>query len=57
MPVEKFKSAGAYKRWNAYRHTHGIAAPHLGRVCIKNEGCHTVKHSAKRRKTAARKHA
>ena len=59
MPVEKFKSAGAYKRWNAYRHTHGIAAPHLGRVCIKNEGCHTVKHSAKakKRKTAARKHA
>jgi len=58
MPVETFKSREAYRKNMAYRHIHGISM-NASRVCIKNEGCHTVKHSAKakRRKTAARKHA
>lgn len=44
MPVERFKSKGAYRRWNAYRHIHGIPAPHLKEVCIGRK-CHKVKHS------------
>ena len=44
MPTETFRSEGAYERWNAYRHEHGIAAPNLKRVCIKGKGCHTVQH-------------
>jgi hypothetical protein len=45
MPVEHFKSAGAYRRWNAYRHIHGIPAPNLTAVVI-NGRKHTVRHSA-----------
>lgn len=58
MPVETYRSKEAYRKARAYTHIHGIPT-HASRVCIKNEGCHTVKHSAKakRRKTAARKHA
>jgi hypothetical protein len=44
MPQENFKSEEAYRRWSAYRHIHGIPAPHLKRVCIKGK-CHDVKHS------------
>ena len=44
MPEETFKSEGAYQRWNAYRHIHGIAAPHLKTVCIKGHGCRKVNH-------------
>jgi hypothetical protein len=44
MPMERFKSKEAYRRFNAYRHIHGIPAPHLKTVCIKGK-CHTVKHS------------
>jgi len=47
VPQETFRSEGAYKRWNAYRHIHGIKAPGLKTVCIKGKGCHKVKHSAK----------
>ena len=54
MPTEKFRSKEAYRKWTAYRHMHGIAAPRLKRVCIKGK-CHEVKHSAKRRKKARRK--
>jgi len=48
MPVEHFKSAEAYRRSRAYTHVHGIAT-HAKRVCIKGEGCHTVKHGQKRK--------
>ncbi|MFZ3343320.1 MAG: hypothetical protein WA213_20755 [Terriglobales bacterium] len=44
MPVENFKSREAYRRWNAYRHVHGIPAPHLKTACIRGK-CHQVKHS------------
>lgn len=44
MPTENFKSKEAYRRWNAYRHIHGIPAPHLKRACIAGK-CHDVKHS------------
>ena len=47
MPVEHFKSAEAYRRWNAYRHMHGIRAPHLREVCVGKK-CHKVKHSKKK---------
>ncbi len=49
MPVEKFKSKKAYRKWTAYRHIHGIAAPHLKKVCIKGK-CHEVKHGKKKSK-------
>ena len=45
MPTENFKSAEAYRKWNAYRHIHGIPAPHLKTACIAGK-CHKVKHSA-----------
>ena len=47
MPTENFKSKEAYRKWSAYRHIHGIDAPHLKRVCIKGK-CHKVKHSDKK---------
>jgi hypothetical protein len=57
MPVETYRSKEAYRKERAYTHIHGIPT-HASSVCIKNEGCHKVKHSSKsRRKTAARKHA
>ena len=56
MPVETYRSKEAYRKARAYTHIHGIPT-HASRVCIKNEGCHTVKHSAKRRKAGARKRA
>jgi hypothetical protein len=52
MPTENFRSNEAYRKWTAYRHIHGIKAPHLKRVCIKGKGCHKVEHGKKR---AARK--
>lgn len=55
MPTEHFKSPEAYRKWTAYRHIHGIPAPHLKRVCIKGKGCHAVKHSKKGRKRASKK--
>lgn len=47
MPVEKFRSREAYRKWTAYRHIHGIKAPHLKKVCIKGK-CHEVKHGKKK---------
>jgi hypothetical protein len=47
MPTETFKSKGAYQRWNAYRHVHGIDAPNLKKACIKGKGCHKVEHKRK----------
>ena len=44
MPTEKFKSKEAYRKWNAYRHIHGIPAPHLDKVTIGGK-IHKVKHS------------
>ena len=54
MPIERFRSKEAYRKFNAYRHMHGIPAPHLKDVCIgkgKSKKCHKVKHS----KLSARK--
>lgn len=51
MPTENFKSKEAYRKWNAYRHIHGIPAPRLKNACIgkgKNKKCHKVKHSNKK---------
>jgi hypothetical protein len=48
VPTEMFQSEGDYQRWNAYRHAHGIKAPHLKKVCIKGKGCHAVKHGKKK---------
>lgn len=63
MPTENFKSDEAYRKWSAYRHIHGIAAPNLKTVCIKGR-CHDVKHSntkklghRARRKASRAKHA
>jgi hypothetical protein len=53
MPTENFKSKEAYRKWSAYRHIHGIAAPKLKRVCIGGK-CHTVKHSKGNKKAKKR---
>lgn len=45
MPTEYFKSKGAYQRWNAYRHIHGIPAPGLKTAVVAGKP-HKVKHSA-----------
>ena len=55
MPTETFRSEKAYRAWNAYRHVHGIKAPHLKKVCIKGKGCHKVKHKKSARKRVAQK--
>jgi hypothetical protein len=48
VPVERFKSKEAYRRWTAYRHVHGIKAPHLKHVVVGKKK-HKVKHSVKRK--------
>jgi len=45
MPTEHFRSKEAYRKFNAYRHIHGIPAPNLDRVVIKGKA-HKVKHSS-----------
>ena len=47
MPTERFKSKKAYRKFNAYRHIHGIKAPHLKNVIIGHKK-HKVKHSKKK---------
>jgi hypothetical protein len=44
MPTEHFKSKEAYRKWTAYRHIHGIAAPHLKTAVVAGVP-HKVKHS------------
>lgn len=44
MPTEHFKSAEAYRKWTAYRHIHGIPAPHLQTAIVAGKP-HRVKHS------------
>lgn len=44
MPEERFKDEESYDRWNAYRHIHGIKAPHLKTVVVGGKR-HKVKHS------------
>ncbi len=44
MPEEKFKDEESYRRWNAYRHIHGIEAPNLKYVTVGGKR-HKVKHS------------
>lgn len=45
MPTEHFKSKEAYRKWTAYRHMHGIAAPNLKTAVVAGVP-HEVKHSA-----------
>ena len=45
MPVERFRSQEAYRKYRAYTHIHGIPT-HASRVCIGKK-CHVVKHSKK----------
>ena len=47
MPTEHFKSKEAYRKWNAYRHIHGIKAPHLKTAVVAGKK-HKVKHGKKR---------
>ena len=44
MPTEHFKSKEAYRKWTAYRHIHGIAAPNLKTAVVAGKA-HKVKHS------------
>lgn len=46
MPTERFKSKEAYRKWTAYRHIHGIKAPHLRAVKIRGKK-HKVNHKRK----------
>lgn len=49
MPVERFKSKEAYRKYRAYVHLRGIPT-HASKVCI-GKNCHKVEHGKK----AARK--
>ena len=55
MPVEHFRSKEAYRKFNAYRHIHGIPAPNL-KVAVVAGRPHNVKHSSvsKRRRRGLR---
>jgi hypothetical protein len=44
MPEERFRSKESYRKFNAYRHIHGIPAPHLDTVVVAGKR-HKVKHS------------
>lgn len=46
-PTEHFKTKEDYRKWSAYRHIHGIAAPNLKEVVVAGKK-HKVKHSTKR---------
>lgn len=46
-PVEHFGTEEDYRRWNAYRHIHGIAAPNLREVVVGGKR-HEVKHSKRK---------
>jgi hypothetical protein len=50
-PTEHFKTEDDYRRWNAYRHIHGIEAPNLKNVVIGGKR-HKVKHA---KRTSRRK--
>ena len=56
MPVEHFKSKEAYRKWTAYRHIHGIAAPHLREVEIGGKR-HKVEHSSLFHRRKKKKHS
>jgi hypothetical protein len=53
MPVERFKNKEAYRKWTAYRHIHGIAAPNLKEVIVGGKR-HKVQHGkrGKRRRSS-----
>ena len=53
MPTERFKSKEDYRRWTAYRHIHGIAAPNL-KTAIVGGRAHKVQHGKKRPKRRAK---
>jgi hypothetical protein len=54
MPEETFKDEASYRRWNAYRHIHGIEAPNLKYVTVGGKR-HKVKHSKRSGKSEARR--
>lgn len=54
MPTEHFKSKSAYRKWTAYRHMHGIAAPNLKTAVVAGVA-HKVKHAKSKTRAAARK--
>lgn len=53
MPTEHFKSNKAYRKWTAYRHMHGIAAPNLKTAVIAGKP-HKVQHEKAGWKRAAK---
>lgn len=53
MPTEHFKTKEDYRKWNAYRHIHGIPAPHLKTAVVAGKP-HRVQHSKNRRKSGRR---
>lgn len=54
MPTEHFKDAESYRRFNAFRHIHGIKAPHLKTVIVGGKK-HKVKHAGKKRTKKAKR--
>jgi len=52
VPTEHFKSKEAYRKWTAYRHMHGIAAPNL-KTAIVAGVAHKVQHSNGKRVSEA----
>ena len=50
MPTEHFKTKEAYRKFNAYRHMHGIPAPHLKTAVVAGKP-HRVQHTKKGRKS------
>lgn len=45
MPTEHFKTKEDYRKWNAYRHMHGIPAPNLKTAVVAGKA-HEVHHSS-----------
>lgn len=53
MPTEHFKTKEDYRKWNAYRHIHGIPAPHLKTAVVA--GNRTASSTPKNAKKATEK--
>ena len=45
MPTEHFKSKEAYRKFNAYRHIHGIPAPKRTTAIVAGKA-HKIQHSS-----------
>jgi hypothetical protein len=53
MPTEHFKDKESYRKWNAFRHIHGIEAPNLKYATVAGKR-HKVKHSNRKRNSLRR---